>query len=132
MYPNSSSAFQFNSLLDIEFLQDLFEGDIEYAATVFGDFLQDLPGYWEEVEQAFRQEDRFALRSAVHKCKTLFGYVGHSQILEILQAFEAQCDTVRDFSELKKEYFELVKLKIDAEKLIGEELKRLKEYCQIN
>jgi HPt (histidine-containing phosphotransfer) domain-containing protein len=132
MYPNSSSAFQFNTLLDVVFLEELFEGDIEYAATVFGDFLQDLPAYWEEVEQAFRQEDRLALRSAVHKCKTLFGYVGHTQILEILQAFEAQCDVVRDFYELKMRYFELIKMKEGAEILIGEELMRLKEYCQNN
>lgn len=131
MYP-SASSFQFNSQLDVVFLQDLFEGDIEYATTIFTDFLQDLPGYWDEVEMACRKQERLALRSSVHKCKTLFGYVGHSQIMEALQAFETQCDTVQDFDQLKKGYFELVQMKEDAEKLIGEELIRLKEYCQIN
>lgn len=130
MNPSPASSFQFNSLLDVQFLEELFEGDIEYAATVFGDFLQDLPMYWLEVETAFRNEDKFGLRSAAHKCKTLFGYVGHSQVLESLQTFERQCEAKGNFDQIRKEYLELVQLKESAEMLIRSEHQRLLDYCK--
>ena len=124
------SAFQFNEKLDIGFLNDLFEGDLEYATVVFGDFLKAIPQYWEEVEQAYYNHKVSELRSAVHKTKTLFGYVGHMKVLEVFQAFENQCDTVNDSKQLENDFINLQKMKDGAQEIVEQEYQRLKQHQQ--
>jgi HPt (histidine-containing phosphotransfer) domain-containing protein len=127
---NNSPGFQFNDKLDIAFLNDLFEGDLEYATVVFGDFLKELPNYWVEVEQAYNNNKISELRSAVHKTKTLFGYVGHTKVLEAFQAFENQCNIAKDSKELTEEFNYLQQMKETAKKIIDQEYLRLKKYHQ--
>src|SRR6476469_9182332 len=104
MEKGSQKPFEFNSALDKMFLKDLFEGDAHYAMIVFGDFLKDIPSYWNEVEEAYSSENLNNLRSSIHKCKTLFGYVGHMQMLELFQNFEHKCGNVSEFSMIEKDY----------------------------
>jgi hypothetical protein len=85
------SEFSFNKNLDTSFLQELFQGDFAYAETVFQEFLKDLPAYWEEVATAYHGTDVRELGKSVHKCKTLFGYVGLTRTLELFQEFEISC-----------------------------------------
>src|SRR5689334_1493399 len=104
MNNENPNLFRFNTELDTSFLQDLFDGDIEYAAQVFGDFLQSLPGYWTEVQDAYDAGNLPALKAAVHKCKTLFGYVGHTRLLDHLQLFENRCGSAGEIEEVAVEY----------------------------
>ena len=120
--------FQFNPELDTNFLQDLFDGDLEYATQVFGDFLQSLPEYWMEVETAFASGNLVTLKAAVHKCKTLFGYVGHTKLLHLLQAFESLCGTAREIEAVAVEYRELNIKKEQGTEMIKEEFKRLQAH----
>lgn len=123
--------FSFNKGLDTNFLQDLFQGDFAYAETVFQEFLKDLPVYWEEVAAAYRGTDVRELGKAVHKCKTLFGYVGLTKTLELFQRFEISCSQpgamipVAAFEELANE-------KDLAQRLIGEEHRRLQAFNASN
>ena len=128
MNSDNSKTFQFSNQLDIAFLNDLFEGDMEYAVTIFGDFLKDLPAYWLEVEDAYNIKSLDNLRSAVHKCKTLFGYVGHTQVLEIFQSFESKCSEVSDFRQILKDYSNLQDKKRTAEEIIKNEYVRLQQF----
>ena len=121
MNSDNSKPFQFSSQLDIAFLNDLFEGDMEYAVTVFGDFLKDLPAYWLEVDQAYNHKSLSSLRSAVHKCKTLFGYVGHTQVLDMFQIFENKCAEAIDITEINTDYAILQEKKRTAEQIIQKE-----------
>ena len=90
--------FCFDNTLDTNFLQELFQGDFVYAETVFQEFLKDLPAYWEEVAAARAGTDVKELGKTVHKCKTLFGYVGLTDTLELenldFNEFEASFDSV--------------------------------------
>ena len=120
--------FRFNTELDTSFLQDLFDGDMEYAAQVFGDFLDSLPGYWQEVQQAYDSGNLPALKAAIHKCKTLFGYVGHTKMLNLVQTFENRCGTAREIEEIAVEYKELNLKRGEATEMIKEEYKRLQDH----
>ena len=122
--------FEFSGELDIAFLNDLFDGDMRYAEVVFSDFLKELPTYWREVEDAFAQKNILAVKSAVHKCKTLFGYVGHTQVLNRFQTFENKCGTAKDIQDIAADYHELVKTKAIAHEIIEKEYQRLKKYHQ--
>src|SRR5882724_4812620 len=123
--------FSFNKSLDTSFLMELFQGDFAYAETVFQEFLKDLPAYWEEVAAAYQGTDVKELGKAVHKCKTLFGYVGLTNTLELFQEFEHSC--AKPGAVIPVSAFEaLLKEKDLAHGLIGEEHQRLQSFNASN
>src|SRR5579871_4322505 len=100
---NIRPGFVFDQCLNASFLAELFEGDTLYAETVFEDFLRDLPVYWEQVEVAYNTRNLPVLGTSIHTCKTLFGYVGFTDLQELCQQFENKC-AVSTVDELKSEY----------------------------
>ncbi|HEY4831198.1 MAG TPA: Hpt domain-containing protein, partial [Waddliaceae bacterium] len=91
MQDSNPVGFVFSKHLDSRFLDELFEGNTGYAQIVFEDFLRDLPDYWQDVRTAYESQDINGLRNSIHKCKTLFGYVGFSDIQQLCQDFENNC-----------------------------------------
>jgi len=131
MEKSPSNKFVFNDRLNAAFLDELFEGDTVYAETVFEDFLRDLPGYWKQVEAAFQSKNITGLRTSVHTCKTLFGYVGFTDLQEFCQQFENNCnDQVPE--KLEKDYADLFQRKADAQQIIENEYTRLKLFNEEN
>ncbi len=127
MKDSNTKRFIFNENLDSHFLEDLFDGDAVYAQTVFEDFLRDLPDYWKDVDNAYTNGDQAALRAAVHKCKTLFGYVGFTDIQQFCQEFENNCRG-NTLSRPEKGYKELLQRKEEARRIIEEDYNRLKSF----
>lgn len=120
------NRFVFNERLNAAFLDELFEGDTIYAETVFEDFLKDLPTYWQKVETSYQSKNMTALKTSIHTCKTLFGYVGFTDLQDLCQAFETKCsdmtgDLAADFSILSDK-------KLNAQHIIENEYNRLKKY----
>lgn len=123
--------FCFDNTLDTNFLQELFQGDFVYAETVFQEFLKDLPAYWEEVATARAGTDVKELGKTVHKCKTLFGYVGLTGTLELFQRFENSC--AQPGAVIHESAYEGLKQEKErAEELIGKELVRLQSFNAAN
>jgi HPt (histidine-containing phosphotransfer) domain-containing protein len=120
-------SFVFDESLNAAFLEELFEGDTIYAETVFEDFLRDLPVYWERVDAAFNNRNLPALGTCIHTCKTLFGYVGFTDLQELCQQFENKC-TVNTAEELKVDYILMVQRKEKAQHIIEKEYTRLKLF----
>ena len=123
--PNS---FIFSKELDSGLLNDLYEGDLEYAEIVFGVFLRYLPDYFGEVEQAYNGKKIDELRKAVHKCKTLMGFVGLSHIQAAYQSLEKKCESAGTMSELDADYRNLQQHTESGRKIITTELDRLKAF----
>jgi HPt (histidine-containing phosphotransfer) domain-containing protein len=121
------TTFVFDESLNSTFLAELFEGDTIYAETVFEDFLKDLPIYWQRVETAYNSKNLPALGTAVHTCKTLFGYVGFTDLQELCQQFENKC-SVNTAEELRVEYILLIQRKERAQHIIEKEYDRLRLY----
>lgn len=121
------TPFVFDESLNATFLAELFEGDTIYAETVFEDFLKDLPIYWQRVETAFNSKNLPALGTAVHTCKTLFGYVGFTDLQELCQQFENKC-SVNTAEELRVDYILLIQRKERAQHIIEKEYDRLRLF----
>ena len=128
---NVRPRFDFDESLNSAFLEELFEGDTIYAETVFEDFLKDLPVYWERVENAFNGKNLPVLGTSIHTCKTLFGYVGFTDLQDLCQQFENRC-AVNTMEELKIEYILLVQRKEKAQHIIEKEYTRLRLYNEDN
>lgn len=124
---NIRVGFVFDESLNADFLAELFDGDTIYAETVFEDFLRDLPVYWQRVDTAFEDENLPVLGTCVHTCKTLFGYVGFTDLQELCQQFENKC-SVNSMDELRDEYRLLTGRKEMAQGIIEKEYNRLREY----
>jgi HPt (histidine-containing phosphotransfer) domain-containing protein len=127
MQDSNSGPFVFSSHLDARFLDELFEGDTGYAQTVFEDFLRDLPDYWQDVRTAYENQDLNGLRTSIHKCKTLFGYVGFSDIQQFCQDFENSCSGL-PITALESGYQILLSRKEQAREVIESEYERLRSY----
>jgi len=120
-------AFVFDENLNGSFLQELFEGDTIYAETVFEDFLKDLPVYWTRVETAYNNKNLPTLGTSVHTCKTLFGYVGFTDLQELCQQFENKC-SVNSVEEIRVDYILLIQRKEKAQQIIEKEYARLRLF----
>ena len=120
-------SFVFDESLNAPFLEELFEGDTIYAETVFEDFLRDLPVYWERVDDAFNSRNLPALGTCIHTCKTLFGYVGFTDLQELCQQFENKC-SVNTVEELRVDYILMVQRKEKAQHIIEKEYTRLRLF----
>jgi HPt (histidine-containing phosphotransfer) domain-containing protein len=119
--------FTYNQSLNTAFLDELFEGDTIYAETIFEDFLKDMPDYWTHVESAYKRKDMPELSSSIHKCKTLFGYVGFTDIQEFCQQFENNCSKTTALG-LDDDYKTLALRKEEARLIIESEYYRLKSF----
>jgi len=125
--PKVRPPFVFNESLNAAFLEELFEGDTIYAETVFEDFLRDLPDYWDRVDTAFNNKNLPALGTCIHTCKTLFGYVGFTDLQELCQQFEDKC-SVNTVEELRIDYILMVQRKEKAQHIIEKEYTRLRLF----
>jgi HPt (histidine-containing phosphotransfer) domain-containing protein len=128
MIKSGSNSFAFSAELDSGLLNDLYEGDLEYAEVVFKDFLKYLPDYFAEIEVAYKGKHITELRKAVHKCKTLMGFVGLSGIQAAYQALEKKCEQSKEIDELEADYKDLKKQTESGKKIIITELDRLKDF----
>ena len=129
----NTNQFIFNENLNNTFLEELFDGDTHYAETVFGEFLKDLPGYWSSVESSYIDNNISELRASVHKCKTLFGYVGATVLQELCQEFENKFQHVSvTIASLEPDYRVLLSEKEKTAQLIKGELNRLKAFNNRN
>ena len=128
---NFRTDFVFDESLNASFLAELFDGDTIYAETVFEDFLRDLPVYWDRVEAAYEAKNLPVLGTNVHTCKTLFGYVGFTDVQDLCQQFENKC-SVNTAEELRLDYIRLIQRKERAQHIIEKEYDRLKKFNETN
>jgi HPt (histidine-containing phosphotransfer) domain-containing protein len=127
MKDSGTQKFIFDERLDRGFLDELFDGDAVYAEVVFEDFLRDLPDYWKEVETAHDDQDIPGLRTSVHKCKTLFGYVGFTDIQHLCQQLEDNCSG-DPTAAVARDYLFLAQRKEEARQIIENEHRRLRSF----
>ena len=123
-----SEPFLFSPALQVDFLNDLYDGDWEYAESVFENVITEIPKLMGLAGRELENENTEGLRQALHKAKPLFGYVGLPQTQAMIQQMENNCKVgsmngamKEDFANLKK------KIKADSE-ILEEEFRRLTEY----
>ncbi|MCL6523798.1 MAG: response regulator [Thermoflavifilum sp.] len=80
--------YKFNPRLDVNYLEELYENNIEYAAGLFGIFLENIRSDWNEILRLKDLRDLQALYQAIHKIKPNFSMVGLTWIAQSLEKAE--------------------------------------------
>jgi HPt (histidine-containing phosphotransfer) domain-containing protein len=127
---NTNHSFEFNEALDGRFLNELFEDDPSYAIVVFKDFLKEMPQCFYDMQTAYDDSNFKVLKSAAHKCKTLFAYVGLSSLSTRLQALEMACSSPEEVDSVGPLVHEVIGQRQTIEILITEEIKRLEAFYE--
>lgn len=131
VYPKSSVKnvkFKFNSDLNTNYLEELYQEDIERAGMMFDLFLKVIDSEFEKLEKYMVQKDWKAFASQAHKIKPNFSMVGLTDLSDNMKKFE----DARKYAEVREyveKSFETVKeIFADGKKIISSECKRIQEY----
>lgn len=95
---------EFDSQLDGTFLNELYDGDAMYAATVFDTFLQEVGSMMDNCRIAIDGGDIPLFQKAVHKFKPTLSYVGLTDMGKRLENLEQACSTGASVGELLATY----------------------------
>ena len=128
---NTSNAFVFNAEIDANYLSSLYGDDFVYLQEVFETVLVDYQALTDNIEYSYSSGNLSALRSAVHKIKPVFVFVGLMAVQLQCQQFEQICSSVSSPDQLSGE-FEALKNKIFQSKLLIEEEKKKLELFNSN
>ena len=122
--------FSFDKRLDSEFLQSMYEGDVEHASMIFSLYVDMAPGLIKDIDESFALGTVELLRSQVHKLKPTFSFVGLTKITKNAEVLEERCKETSDISDIKDLYNELKNNYAQSFPIVEKELERLKN--QIN
>ncbi len=123
-------TFHFDQRLDVEFLQSMYEGDIEHAITVFSLFVEMAPDIVKDIDESFALGSVELLRSHVHKLKPAFSFVGLTSLTKDAETLEEKCKEASGSGDIKNLYFQLKDNYAHTFPIIEMELERMKN--QIN
>jgi HPt (histidine-containing phosphotransfer) domain-containing protein len=123
----SDTKFAFSPPIDGKYLFDLYAGDYVMIEETFADVLKDYDGFSQVIFSSYQANNIPALKSAIHKIKPLFGFVGLLSIQAQCQDFENACQRT-EMPELA-EPFNTLKISIlEARAIIEEDKARLAAY----
>lgn len=120
----------FDQRLNIEFLQSIYEDDIEHALVVFSQFIQMAPSLMKEIEASYESGAVEPFRQKVHKIKPVFSFVGLTQLTAKAEILEKKCEDISLINELDDQYKEFKNQYFEGFPIIQNEVKRLEK--QIN
>jgi len=124
----TANAFVFNPEFDVNYLNSLYGEDYVYLQEVLDTVMHDYQSLADNIDYQFSSGNLTALKSAVHKIKPVFGFVGLTRVQQLCQEFEQICSSVSTPDQLAGE-FETLKNKISQSKqLIEEEKKKLELF----
>src|ERR1700744_3173571 len=87
----ANSTFHFSPPIDSRYLIELYAGDYAMIGETFTDVLGEYDVFVQHINDSYEQGDLVALKSAVHKIKPLFGFVGLLTLQAECQDFENSC-----------------------------------------
>jgi HPt (histidine-containing phosphotransfer) domain-containing protein len=90
-HPPANNTFQFSPPIDSSYLIELYAGDYDMIGETFTDVLTEYDVFVQHIIDSYGQGDRAALKSALHKIKPLFGFVGLLTLQAECQDFENSC-----------------------------------------
>jgi PAS domain S-box-containing protein len=84
----SSSYKEKESLINLDYLHQLSDGDKEFTITMIEYFIENTPGVIESMKQSYDQKDWKALRNIAHKFKPQLNFMGINSLLDDLEKLE--------------------------------------------
>jgi len=96
----------------------------------FTDVLLEYDSFVQKINTCFRDDDTAALKSAVHKIKPLFGFVGLTDLQALCLQFENACQVGASCSQMAADYAVLFEKLMQAKSIIRDEQARLVVFNQ--
>ncbi len=124
----AKSLFIFQEGLDNELLYELYECDYISVLQTFQIFLDELNSNISELEQLFEEQNVSSFRKTIHRIKPVFSYIGIPELYKTFQGVEDKCNEVKDLSEMKPSFAELIKSVRKSGKTIETEKQRLEIF----
>lgn len=125
--PLPDNSFAFSDAINSQYIIDLYAGDYIMIEETFGDVLREYDGFVERILTSYHENDRLALKSAVHKIKPLFGFVGLTSIQALCLQVENSCMDAPD-AVLAESFSPLETQLLQARGIIEKEKGRLEEF----
>ncbi len=82
-----------NSLIDLEYLEQLSEGDNDFTISMLSYFIDNTPGIISEMKQYYQEKDYKALRNVAHKFKPQLTFMGIKSIFQDVENIEQYAGT---------------------------------------
>ena len=127
--PLSGRTFRFSDAINSQYIIELYAGDYVMIEETFTDVLNEYEGFVQRIIISYENRDRQALKSAVHKIKPLFGFVGLTPLQSRCLEFENSC-LEADASRLESSFTSLIEKLTQAKGVIEREKIRLTEFNQ--
>lgn len=123
----SDKSFLFSDAINSEYVIELYAGDYVMIEETFTDVLMEYDDFVQKINTCFREGDVRALKSAVHKIKPLFGFVGLTDLQALCLRFENGCEGV-ECPQLETDYTALFGQLLQAKSIIQAEQVRLTAF----
>jgi HPt (histidine-containing phosphotransfer) domain-containing protein len=124
----TAAGFSFDKRLDSNFLQSVYEGDLEHAQMVFEQFIEYTPEQIKEIEENFSAGNLKGLGEQIHKIKPMFSFVGLTDLTSEAELLEKKCKEIADVTEISGLYNNFKTNYSIHFPIIQNELSRLKVY----
>jgi hypothetical protein len=125
--PSPNTTFTFSDAIDSEYIIDLYAGDYVMIQETFEDVLREYDEFVERIITTYHERDINALKSAIHKVKPLYGFVGLTAHQSACLEFENTCLTMNP-AELASVFSPLEKMMREAKAVIEKEGQRLAAF----
>ncbi len=125
---SNDKSFIFNDEISTQSITDLYGDDYVYVEEVFDTVLKEYQLLFNNINSHYTSGDIPALKSAVHKIKPIFGFVGLLSVQQQCQQFETTCHSASSIDFLANDYGSLKNSLIKSKSLIEEEKKKLELF----
>lgn len=123
--------FAHHEMLDASYLENFYEGDLQYMLEMFEVFLKNISSYQESFDGAVQSEDWAEVSALAHKVKPTFAMIGLHQKQEIMLRLEQEGrQEFPNVQEIKKCHQEFEELVEDLVPILMKEVIRIKDYLQ--
>ncbi len=85
-----------NSVIDLDYLEQLSEGDDDFTISMLSYFLENTPGVINDMKQFYAEKDWKSLRNVAHKFKPQLTFMGISSVFQEVETIEQNSAHVKD------------------------------------
>lgn len=118
------------SLIDLDYLYQLSEGDDDFTISMLSYFLDNTPSVLNDLKQFYREKDWKSLRNIAHKFKPQLTFMGIKSIFNEVEAIEQNSANVENTDEIPDLILKVESVCNEAVKEIGMELEKMLDKDQ--
>ncbi|NND06001.1 MAG: PAS domain S-box protein [Saprospiraceae bacterium] len=128
---DNEKDFQFNNILDVDFLKEVYDDDIEYAADIFDIFLNHSLQDIAQLSIYIENEDWDPLGDLAHKIKPTFSMVGLTNLETKMLQIEKSARNEKNIEDIRAIYSEIDEILQQTIPVLEEELRKMREKLKV-